>query len=65
MSIEQIAEAMGFVTATGFATSFKKQMGIPPTEYRKRIAFHCVIDPSQKEDLSFGANGHDNAPVQK
>lgn len=53
LSVEAIARSLGFDTPTGFSTSFKKQMGIAPTEYRKRMAFHCMKDPSQIKDLSF------------
>ena len=37
---------VGFETATGFATSFKKMTGLSPSEYRKQMAFHCLRDPS-------------------
>jgi AraC-like DNA-binding protein len=53
MTVEEIARIVGFDTATGFTTSFKKQIGIPPSEYRKRIMFHCVKNPSEIENLSF------------
>ncbi len=52
-SIEEISERVGFDTATGFSTSFKKQMGISPTEYRKQMAFHCMRDPSQVKEIFF------------
>lgn len=51
--IEQIAGAVGFGTATGFATSFKKQMKISPSAYRRQMAFQCVYNPSEKENLTF------------
>lgn len=53
LSIEEVAERVGFDTATGFSTSFKKQMGLSPTEYRRRMAFHCMKDPSQMKEISF------------
>ena len=53
LSIEEIAERVGFDTPTGFSTSFKKQMRLSPTEYRKRMAFHCTTDPSQIKGLTF------------
>lgn len=53
LSIEDISERVGFDTPTGFATSFRKQTGLSPTEYRKRMAFHCLKDPSQMKELSF------------
>lgn len=53
MSIEEISERVGFDTPTGFSTSFKKQIGLSPTEYRKRMAFHCMKDPSQIKGLTF------------
>lgn len=52
-SIEQIAKTLGFDTATGFATSFKKQIGISPSEYRKRIIFNCLKNPSEIDNLTF------------
>lgn len=53
LSIEEIAECIGFGTPTGFSTSFKKQIGLSPLEYRKRMLFNCMKDPSQVENLSF------------
>ncbi|MFT3983697.1 MAG: AraC family transcriptional regulator [Lachnospiraceae bacterium] len=53
LSVEQIAKALGFGTATGFATSFKKQIGVSPSEYRKQIKFYCMKNPSEIENLSF------------
>ena len=52
LSVEEIAQSVGFDTATGFATSFKKMTGLSPSEYRKQIAFHCLRDPSTAEDLN-------------
>lgn len=52
-SIEEIARNIGFATPTGFATSFKKQTGIPPSKYREQMAFNCTKDPSQIKDISF------------
>lgn len=53
LSIEEISKCIGFDTPTGFSTSFKKQIGLSPLEYRKRMAFNCMRDPSQVEKLSF------------
>ena len=53
LSVEEIAARVGFDTPTGFSTSFKKQTGIAPAEYRKRMAFHCTKNPSQIKHLSF------------
>lgn len=53
MLVEEIAAALGFCTVAGFSTSFKKQIGIPPSEYRKQIAFNCFMDPSKSKNLSF------------
>lgn len=36
LSIEQIAERVGFADASGFSRRFKKAMGMPPLQYRKR-----------------------------
>ena len=52
LSVEEIARIVGFDTATGFATSFKKMTGLSPSEYRRQIAFHCLRDPSTAEALS-------------
>ena len=51
MSVEQIAKAVGFDTATGFATSFKKQTGYSPSKYRKQIIFNCLKNPSEIENF--------------
>lgn len=47
LSIEAIAERTGFETPAGFATSFKKQTGMTPSEYRKQMAYNCMQNPSQ------------------
>lgn len=49
LPIERIAAMVGFDTPTGFTTSFKKQMGIPPSEYRRQIPFSCASDISKLE----------------
>ena len=54
MPVEEIAKALGFGTVAGFSTSFKKQIGIPPSEYRKQIQFNCFENPSAVKDLKFG-----------
>ena len=54
MSVEEIAKALGFATVAGFSTSFKKQIGIPPSEYRKQIQFNCFENPSAEKSLDFG-----------
>lgn len=46
LPVEEIARQVGFETAAGFSTSFKKRMGLSPSEYRKRIEFNCFINPS-------------------
>lgn len=38
LSVEQIAERVGFADASGFSRRFKKEMGLPPLQYRKRTA---------------------------
>ncbi len=50
-SIEEIATSVGFETPTGFTTSFKKRTGMTPSEYRKQMAYNCMQNPSQIEDL--------------
>lgn len=54
MPIEEIAKKIGFATVAGFSTSFKKQIGISPSEYRKQIQFNCFENPSIAKDLRFG-----------
>lgn len=54
MPVEKIAKTLGFETLAGFSTSFKKQIGIPPSEYRKQIQFNCFENPSMAKDLRFG-----------
>lgn len=46
LTIEEIARQVGFDTVAGFSTSFKKRIGLSPSEYRKRIEFNCFINPS-------------------
>ena len=53
LSIEELAKKVGFDTVAGFSTSFKKQTGIPPSEYRKQIEFNCLKNPSEIKDLTF------------
>ena len=53
LSIEELAKKVGFDTVAGFSTSFKKQTGIPPSEYRKQIGFNCLKNPSEIKDLTF------------
>ncbi len=60
LSIEELAKKVGFDTVAGFSTSFKKQTGIPPSEYRRRIEFNCLKNPSQAEDLTFGSRDTEN-----
>ena len=48
LSIEELAKKVGFDTVSGFSTSFKKQMGIPPSEYRRQIEFNCLKNPKLK-----------------
>lgn len=40
LSITDIAAETGFSTPANFATAFRKQTGITPTEYRRRLAQH-------------------------
>lgn len=51
LTVEEISRMIGFDTATGFATSFKKMTGLSPSEYRRQIAFQCLRDPSVTKDL--------------
>lgn len=53
LSIEELAKKVGFNTVAGFSTSFKKQTGIPPSEYRKQIGFNCLKNPSEIKNLTF------------
>ena len=50
LSIEEIATKLGFNTVSGFSTSFKKKMGISPSEYRKQMEFICYKNPSKGMD---------------
>ena len=34
-TIEAISESVGFKSRTRFASNFKKEVGMPPSEYRK------------------------------
>lgn len=56
LSIEELAKKVGFNTVAGFSTSFKKQTGIPPSEYRKQIGFNCLKNPSEIKNLTFENN---------
>lgn len=47
-SVEEIAFLLGFRTVPGFSVSFKKKMGMSPTEYRKQMEVLCVRNPSRK-----------------
>ena len=51
LSIDEIARTVGFETATGFATSFKKMTRLSPSEYRRQMAFQCLRDPSGVKEL--------------
>ena len=53
MPVEQIAKQVGFDTATGFSTFFRRQTGISPTEYRRQMRTNCMKNPSQMENLRF------------
>lgn len=53
LPIEEISKALGFNTPAGFSTSFKKQLGVPPSEYRKQIKFNCFQNPSKTQHLTF------------
>ena len=53
LSIEELAKKVGVDTVAGFSTSFKKQTGIPPSEYRKQIGFNCLKNPSELKNLTF------------
>ena len=59
LSIEELAKKVGFDTVAGFSTSFKKQTGIPPSEYRKQIGFNCLKNPSEIKNLTFENNNNE------
>lgn len=59
LSIEELAKKVGFDTVAGFSTSFKKQTGIPPSEYRKQIGFNCLKNPSGIKNLTFENNNNE------
>lgn len=52
LSVNEISAKIGFETATGFSTSFKKKTGLSPSVYRRQMKFNCLKDPSQKEEFS-------------
>ena len=56
LSIEELAKKVGFDTVAGFSTSFRKQTGMPPSEYRKQIEFNCLKNPSEVANLTFGSS---------
>lgn len=60
LSIEELAKKVGFDTVSGFSTSFKKQTGIPPSEYRRQIEFNCLKNPSKIKNLTFGSDNAEN-----
>ena len=60
LSIKELAKKVGFDTVAGFSTSFKKQTGIPPSEYRKQIEFNCLKNPSEVTNLTFGNKDNKN-----
>lgn len=53
LNIEEISAEIGFETPSGFATFFKKHIGIAPTSYRKQMEFYCIKNPSESDILSF------------
>lgn len=53
LSIEEISKCLGFETVAGFSTSFKKQLGIPPSKYRKQIQIECFENPSSTQLFRF------------
>ena len=48
MTIAQIANAVGFEDEYYFSRRFRLQMGIPPSDYRKR---HCPPIPAQDKGI--------------
>ena len=52
LSVDEISAKIGFKTATGFSTSFKKQTGLSPSAYRRQMKFNCLKDPSQKKEFT-------------
>jgi len=53
LPVEGIAKEVGFDTATGFTTAFKKRMGISPSDYRRQMQASCMTNPSEMENLKF------------
>lgn len=63
--VELIAKQVGFDTATGFSTSFRKQTGISPTEYREEMLRDYVEKHSFRNPLFLyddGVSGKTNRP---
>lgn len=52
-AIDEIATRTGYGTSTGFAASFRKQAGLSPTAYRKKMKFECIRNPSSLRDIIF------------
>lgn len=46
MPIEEIAALVGFQTAAGFSTAFRKKTGCAPGVFRQLMSFHCNENPS-------------------
>ena len=53
LSIAEVASAVGYETATGFAASFKKRTGLPPAVYRKNVEVERIDNPSRLTDIVF------------
>ena len=53
MTIDEISAATGYLTPTGFAVSFKKQTGLSPSAYRKKMRYDCMKNPSSRSDIVF------------
>lgn len=52
--IDEIARILGFETATGFSTSFKKLNGLSPTQFRQQLDANCIKNPSINSGTKYG-----------
>jgi AraC-like DNA-binding protein len=63
MSVAEISATTGYLTPTGFASSFRKQTGMSPSVYRKYMKFNCMENPSSRSDILPGLTFVDSYPV--
>lgn len=52
--IDEIARTLGFETATGFSTSFKKLNRISPTQFHQQLNANFIKTPSINSGTKYG-----------